>query len=119
MTNEDSVDQLEKLKKIINVAKLTDFEKKVLIAVLKIPAGQTRSYAWVARQIQRPLACRAVGQALAKNPLLVTVPCHRVICSDGSLGGYVKGQVQKKRLLRAEQCQIGQDWHQAKKNRKK
>jgi len=78
---------------------LTDFEKAVYGAVLEIPFGETRSYAWVARHIGRPRAARAVGNALNKNPYAPFVPCHRVIASDGSLGGYSRGLARKKTLL--------------------
>jgi len=57
-------------------------------ACLNIPAGQTRSYAELAAAIGRPKAARAVALALKHNPFAPFVPCHRVICSDGSLGGY-------------------------------
>jgi len=82
--------------------KLTSFEKKVLRIASQIPLGQVRSYKWVAAKLGKPSATRAVGQALKKNPYLVIVPCHRVIKSDGSLGGYAKGKRLKKKLLLLE-----------------
>lgn len=82
--------------------KLTDFQRKVYAVVKKIPKGEVRSYKWVAEQIGNPRASRAVGQALRKNPFPPLVPCHRVICSDGSLGGYSKGLDKKINLLRKE-----------------
>ena len=78
---------------------LTVFEKKVLKITSRIPLGQVRSYKWVARKVGRPRATRAVGQALNKNPYPIIIPCHRVIRSDGSLGGYAKGKKLKKKLL--------------------
>jgi O-6-methylguanine DNA methyltransferase len=66
---------------------LSGFEKRVYGAVLTIPAGQVRSYAWVAGRTGSPKAARAVGNALNKNPYAPAVPCHRVIRSDGSIGG--------------------------------
>lgn len=81
---------------------VTAFEKKVYRAVSKIPKGEVRSYKWVARQIGKPRACRAVGNALNKNPYAPTVPCHRVVKSDGSLGGFAKGVKAKARLLASE-----------------
>ena len=54
----------------------------------RIPAGEVRSYGWIARRIGKPRAARAVGRALAANPFAPLIPCHRVIASDGSLGGY-------------------------------
>lgn len=69
---------------------------------MKIPAGQTRSYAWVAKKIGHPKAARAVGQAVKKNPFPIVVPCHRVIASDGSIGGFSLGIKKKKELLARE-----------------
>ena len=80
----------------------TDFEKRVYAAVMKIPRGETRSYKWVAAKIGRPKACRAVGNALNKNPYIGVVPCHRVIRSDGSIGGFAKGTRLKKEMLKTE-----------------
>ena len=80
----------------------TDFEKRVYAAVSKIPRGQTRSYKWVADKIGRPKAYRAVGNALNKNPYTGVVPCHRVIRSDGSVGGFAKGARRKIELLKSE-----------------
>ncbi|MFH1782500.1 MAG: MGMT family protein [Candidatus Omnitrophota bacterium] len=81
---------------------MTSFEKKVYTVVKRIPAGETRSYAWVAREIGSPKAVRAVGRALNNNPYPLIVPCHRVIHSDGRLGEYVFGSELKKRLLETE-----------------
>ncbi len=65
----------------------TPFQRRVYEAVLAIPRGQTRTYAWVAKKIGKPKAARAVGQALKRNRWAPTIPCHRVIASDESLGG--------------------------------
>ncbi len=78
------------------------FQRAVLNAIAKIPFGETRSYGWVARAIGKPGAARAVGQALHTNPIPIIIPCHRVVASDGSLGGYGGGLPMKKRLLRLE-----------------
>ena len=80
----------------------TAFQKQVWEATRLIPYGETRSYGWVARQIGKPLAARAVGQALGKNPFLIIVPCHRVIGSDGGLGGFSGGLGVKESLLKIE-----------------
>jgi methylated-DNA-[protein]-cysteine S-methyltransferase len=80
----------------------TDFQSLVWEATRLIPCGETRSYAWIAKQIGRPKASRAVGQALHRNPLPVIIPCHRVIASDGSLGGFGGGVEMKRYLLRLE-----------------
>ena len=82
----------------------TPFQRKVYEAVLKIPKGQVRTYAQIARAIGKPNAARAVGQALRRNRWAPKIPCHRTIASDGSLGGYSApgGQAAKRRLLRRE-----------------
>ncbi len=83
---------------------LTDFEWQVLRAALTIPLGETRSYQWIARKIGRPRAVRAVGQALRKNPYPLIIPCHRVVRSDGTPGGYAgKMDGKKSKLLAIEQ----------------
>ncbi len=80
----------------------TQFQRKVWHKVKEIPYGGLRSYKWVARSIGRAHASRAVGNAVGRNPVAPIVPCHRVICSDGSLGGYSSGIAIKKRLLDLE-----------------
>jgi methylated-DNA-[protein]-cysteine S-methyltransferase len=80
----------------------TLFQQKVWHALGGIPHGQTRSYAWVARKMGRPKAARAVGAACGANPVPIIIPCHRVIASDGSLGGFSGGLRWKKRLLGLE-----------------
>ncbi len=82
--------------------RLTPFQQRVYAVVRRIPKGEVRSYQWVARQLGNPRAARAVGQALAHNPWPVRVPCHRVIRTDGSLGGYAWGLAKKRRLLAKE-----------------
>lgn len=78
----------------------TPFQRKVYEALLKIPRGQVRTYAQVARMIGKPNAARAVGQALKRNRWAPEIPCHRVIASDGTLGGYsAPGGVDAKRSL--------------------
>ncbi|MEI8175469.1 MAG: MGMT family protein [Candidatus Omnitrophota bacterium] len=93
---------------------VTSFQKSVYATVRTIPVGQVRTYAWVARRTGRPGAARAVGNALNANPWPVyntpkafregvrVVPCHRVIRSDGSLGGFARGPEVKARFLRRE-----------------
>lgn len=81
---------------------LTLFQKKVYTVVKQIPRGEVRTYAWVARRIKRPGAARAVGTALKRNPFTIIVPCHRVVRSDGAIGGYALGRDLKKRLLETE-----------------
>jgi O-6-methylguanine DNA methyltransferase len=81
---------------------ISEFSQKVYDAVSQIPKGQVRTYKDIARAIGAPLAYRAVGNALNKNPYIGQVPCHRVIRSDGSIGGFVKGEEVKKKLLLVE-----------------
>ncbi|MBM3860310.1 MAG: methylated-DNA--[protein]-cysteine S-methyltransferase [Verrucomicrobia bacterium] len=84
----------------------TAFQQKVWRVLQRIPHGQTRSYAWVARQMGCPRAARAVGAACGANPAPILVPCHRVVRSDGSLGGFSAGLARKRALLRLEGCCI-------------
>ncbi len=81
----------------------TPFQKQVWSALCQIPYGQTRSYLDVAQSIGNARACRAVGMANHRNPLLILIPCHRVIGADGSLGGYAAGVDTKQFLLELEQ----------------
>jgi methylated-DNA-[protein]-cysteine S-methyltransferase len=80
----------------------TPFQKRVWAALRTIPAGTTWSYAELARAVGRPTATRAVGAANGRNPIALVVPCHRVIASDGTLGGYGGGLEMKRWLLRHE-----------------
>jgi methylated-DNA-[protein]-cysteine S-methyltransferase len=80
----------------------TDFEKRIWNSLRDIPFGETRSYKWIAERTGNPSATRAVGQALSKNPVPIVLPCHRVIESDGSIGGYSSGVIIKRRLLDLE-----------------
>ncbi|MDA8082620.1 MAG: methylated-DNA--[protein]-cysteine S-methyltransferase [Nitrospiraceae bacterium] len=80
----------------------TEFEKRVWNVLRRIPYGETRSYKWVAAEIGEPKAARAVGNALGKNPIPIIFPCHRIIESDGSIGGYTPGTDIKRRLLGIE-----------------
>ena len=80
--------------------KTTLFQRKVWLYLKKIPRGKVKTYSDVAKAIGKPLAVRAVANAIAKNPYSPRIPCHRVIRSDGSLGGYSgKGGVKTKKLL--------------------
>ena len=82
----------------------TDFQKIVWSEIRKIPKGKTITYKELAEKIGRPRAYRAVANACAQNPSLRTIPCHRVIRSDGGMGGYMgkKGSERKKALLKKE-----------------
>jgi methylated-DNA-[protein]-cysteine S-methyltransferase len=80
----------------------TEFEVSVYKCVMKIPSGQTRTYAWVAGRIGNPKAVRAVAQALHRNPWPLIIPCHRVVASGGKTGGYAFGVGLKRMLLLLE-----------------
>lgn len=80
----------------------TDFQKSVRKALLKIPYGKTSSYKKIANEIGNSKAVRAVGTAVGKNPFLIIIPCHRIIKSDGSLGGFAYGSEIKRKLLKIE-----------------
>ena len=78
----------------------TKFQVKIWVFLRKIPKGTVKTYSEVAKAIGKPLAVRAVANAIAKNPYPIQIPCHRVIRSDGSLGGYSgEGGVKKKKNL--------------------
>jgi methylated-DNA-[protein]-cysteine S-methyltransferase len=82
----------------LDLADATPFQHVVYQVTRSIPYGETRSYAWVAQQIGTPRATRAVGQALARNPLPIVVPCHRVIAANRALGGF-RGGIEVRRYL--------------------
>lgn len=84
----------------------TDFQKRVWETVKQIPYGQVRSYKWVASKIGNPKAARAVGTAMSRNPVVLIIPCHRVIRNNGSLGRYGGMDWLKERLLRLEKASI-------------
>jgi methylated-DNA-[protein]-cysteine S-methyltransferase len=93
---------LGKFSQKIGFTKGTEFEKKVWLTLKEIPYGETKTYKWLAEKIGNPNATRAVGQALSRNPLPIILPCHRIIESDGSIGGYSAGVDVKRRLLEIE-----------------
>ena len=84
----------------------TDFQQSVWRQLLKIPLGQTRSYGELAQCLAKPGASRAVGSACGSNPILVIVPCHRVLAAHRRLGGFSGGLDWKQRLLRIEQAEF-------------
>ncbi len=95
---------MKKIKSVKDVLKAMQsypaFFRKVWKATMQIPPGETRSYKWVAENIGHPRAARAVAMALKKNPFAPIVPCHRVIRSDGKIGGYSGfGGIKKKIYL--------------------
>ena len=86
----------------LDLSASTAFQREVWKIARLIPYGETRSYGWIARQMKKPGAARAVGQALGKNPLPIIVPCHRVLANDGKLGGFSGGIEMKRHLLHLE-----------------
>ena len=83
----------------------SDFARRVYDIIQKIPSGETRSYAQIASRVGGKQFARAVGQALAANPIPIIIPCHRVVASDGKLGGFSSGLTWKRRLLALERGQ--------------
>ena len=75
----------------VDLSGVAPFQRDVLETARRIPFGEVRSYAWIAREIRHPQAVRAVGTALGRNPVPLLVPCHRVLRSDGGVGGYLFG----------------------------
>ena len=86
----------------LDLTMATAFQREVWEITRLIPYGETRSYKWLAEQIKKPGAGRAVGQALGKNPLPIIIPCHRVLASNSSLGGFSGGLEMKRYLLARE-----------------
>jgi O-6-methylguanine DNA methyltransferase len=86
----------------VDLSSLAPFQRAVLDAAREIPFGDVRSYSWIAETIGSPKAVRAVGTALGRNPVPIVVPCHRVLRSDGTLGGYAFGLDMKRRFLALE-----------------
>jgi methylated-DNA-[protein]-cysteine S-methyltransferase len=80
----------------------TDFQRKVWLAMNEVPLGQTTTYLKISQKLGNPGAIRAVGAAIGANPILVILPCHRVLGSDGNLTGYAGGLDRKKALLELE-----------------
>ncbi|GAC1656979.1 MAG: hypothetical protein NVS9B12_08870 [Vulcanimicrobiaceae bacterium] len=86
----------------VDLSDLTPFEQAALTAAAQIPPGEVRSYSWVAEAIGRPKAARAVGQAMARNPIPLLFPCHRVVDAEGNLHNYGYGVEMKAKLLKME-----------------
>ncbi len=80
----------------------TEFQRSVWKQLQAIPRGQQRSYGQIANAIGKPGAARAVGSACGANPIILIIPCHRVLAADGSLGGFSAGLDLKRRLLAAD-----------------
>ncbi len=87
--------------------RLGKFQRRVLMLTRKIPMGKIETYGRIAKKLGVPKGARAVGQALAKNPFPIVIPCHRVIRSDGTPGGFGGNVALKRRLLSIEKVAIG------------
>ncbi len=97
-------------KALLDLSIGTKFQRKVWDKVSEIPYGEIRTYKWVAKSIGNVHAVRAVGNAVGKNPVPPIVPCHRVVRSDGCLGGYSSGISLKKKLLKLERNHLPDIW---------
>ena len=86
----------------LDLCHVTSFRRDVLLETARVPRGQVASYAEIARRVGRPLACRAVGSTMRTNPVPLVVPCHRIVASDGGVGGFGGGLDMKRRLLALE-----------------
>jgi O-6-methylguanine DNA methyltransferase len=86
----------------VDLRQLSEFQREVLDVTTGIPPGEVRPYGWVAREMGKTGAVRAVGSALARNPVPIVIPCHRVVRSDGAVGNYAFGPPMKRALLEHE-----------------
>jgi methylated-DNA-[protein]-cysteine S-methyltransferase len=98
--NKDEIKTEEDVRRFLS--NKTEFEKDVLVATFKIPRGKVSTYKRIAERIGKPRACRAVANALHKNPLHPVVPCHRVVTSDGRFGGEKKRAKSRRQLVEKE-----------------
>jgi len=87
----------------LDLRTLTDFQRSVLAVAATIPRGEVRPYGWLAHEVGNDGAVRAVGSVMAKNPVPLVVPCHRVVRSDGTIGAYSLGGPENKRVLLDEE----------------
>jgi O-6-methylguanine DNA methyltransferase len=92
----------------VDITGLSEFQMKVLKALQKVRRGDVRTYAWLARQAGRPGAARAVGNTMARNPIPILIPCHRVVPSSGGTGNYGLGKPRKRELLSREGVAVDQ-----------
>jgi methylated-DNA-[protein]-cysteine S-methyltransferase len=93
----------------VDLSRLPGFTRQVLLATRRIPYGECRSYGELAGLIGHPKAARAVGGALGRNPIPIVIPCHRVIRTNGSVGGFGAGIELKRRLLALEGIEVSEE----------
>jgi methylated-DNA-[protein]-cysteine S-methyltransferase len=86
----------------LDLSGLSKFQLQVLKELQKVPRGEVRTYSWLARKVGRPLAARAVGTTMARNPVPFLIPCHRVVPSSGGIGNFGFGKSRKRDLLERE-----------------
>jgi methylated-DNA-[protein]-cysteine S-methyltransferase len=94
---------------ILDLDQCRPFQRRVLLAEFGIPRGYVSTYGRIARYLAVPGGARAVGNALARNPFPIVIPCHRALRSDGSVGGFQGGPAMKVRLLKMEGARFGPD----------
>jgi O-6-methylguanine DNA methyltransferase len=91
---------------VLDLSGLSSFERRVLLLLRQIPRGEVRPYGWLAREAGSPRAVRAVGNTMARNPLPLLLPCHRVVPAGGGIGNYAFGSSFKRELLRREKAPV-------------
>jgi O-6-methylguanine DNA methyltransferase len=92
----------------MDLSGMSEFQLRVLKALRQVPSGKVRTYAWLAKQAGNPRAARAVGNAMARNPIPLLIPCHRVVPASGGVGNYGLGVARKRRLLSREGVAVDQ-----------
>ena len=90
----------------IDLSGLSEFQLKVLKALQRVPRGEVQTYAWLAQKAGSPKAARAVGNIMARNPVPVLIPCHRVVPASGGSGNYGLGKARKRELLQREEAAV-------------
>lgn len=86
----------------IDLSGISEFQLRVLNTLRRVPRGEVRTYGWLARKVGKPKAARAVGNTMARNPVPILIPCHRVVPASGGIGNYGLGQALKRELLARE-----------------
>jgi methylated-DNA-[protein]-cysteine S-methyltransferase len=92
----------------LDLSSFSAFQQKVLKILQQVPRGEVRTYGWLARKAGRPKAARAVGNAMASNPIPFLIPCHRVVPAAGGVGNYGLGSRLKRELLQREGVDVDQ-----------